>query len=635
MLRRIHISHLTLRLICASAFFLMASACAAHAAIPHITSRNEVLVGQEAVLSVDGSSLPGDSSIEWAVSGEVNPILLRDGGRECAFTPVNTSPITVVTVVRDRNGEVLGSTDLTVVPREFTVEISVADEGSIMVWDPVQKEENPMQGLVSGRPIRLRAELKPPFRGKASFVWVGDAATAVLSHDNAPEILIRRGQVGASEISVKAFNASGVLMGRGETAVNISLPLSLAEGSARDKDAWETWLKSRALWDQKKYAEAMELAKQALARSPRDPDISSGVRAMTANYSRLLRALDFQKKGADQRKKGQIEDALKTYRFAQVVWPMSDTETAIQELEKDVDALRIKRQQAEWLRDTASAYDQEGFYQDAMEYYGKSVAIISSDAVQSRMERISQRLSLMAEADRYAGEGSALERDGNISEAINRYGASVASNPDENLRQHIIELESVITKRRRQAGVLYREAADLQKRGNNAEALHRYMESRLMWETPEAQRRIAELGNTAKPKDAPLRTPEDFGIGTKADSLRLMRSANILYLQRKYQEALNLYRKSYALSASDDVKSAIDELEALLRDRNAVQAANNRIREGNALYRQGKIQEALGKYGESLELHPNAEVEAFIRDARGGVAGEARQDGAKTAGAKK
>ena len=53
-----------------------------------------------------------------------------------------------------------------------------------------------------------------------------------------------------------------------------------------------------------------------------------------------------------------------------------------------------------------------------MEYYGKSAAVISSDAVQNRMERISQRLSLMAAADRYAGEGSALEREGNISELL-------------------------------------------------------------------------------------------------------------------------------------------------------------------------------------------------------------------------
>ena len=63
-----------------------------------------------------------------------------------------------------------------------------------------------------------------------------------------------------------------------------------------------------------------------------DSDIAEGVKVMSANYDRVLRALELQKKGAEQRRKDLLSDALKTFRRARVVWPMPESESSIKEL---------------------------------------------------------------------------------------------------------------------------------------------------------------------------------------------------------------------------------------------------------------------------------------------------------------
>ncbi len=354
---------------------------------------------------------------------------------------------------------------------------------------------------------------------------------------------------------------------------------------------------------------------------------------MSANYARFTRGVELVNKAKALHDNKQYEEALQSFRRAQVIWPQDENVNEIQELEKIVDEIRVQRQQAQWLRDTASAYDQEGLFDEALEYYGKSMEIISSDAVAARMTKIRERLTKIADADRYAGEGSALERDGKIQEAINQYSASIISNPDNALKQHITELQRVMTRREKQAQTLYKEALELQKKGNAADALLRLHESRALWEMPEASRRIRDLERSIK-NDRPLRKPEDFGIGTQADAARLIKDADNLYLQRRTNEATALYRKALAIAPDDDLRNWITLLEENIRERRAAQTANAQIKKANALFRAGKIDEAAAKYRESLATHPNSEVEEFLKSHGISLTPDVPDDDANSQGAK-
>ena len=177
---------------------------------------------------------------------------------------------------------------------------------------------------------------------------------------------------------------------------------------------------------------------------------------------------------------------------------MPESETSIKELEEAIDALRVKNQQAEWLKDTAAAYDQEGQIQEALDYYNQSQALVPSQAIEERILRISRRLELIAEADKLAGTGSSLERNGKLVEAIESYKASLENNPDEALALHVKELEEIVVQRKRQAAALFREGSDLQRKRQETEALLRYRESMAMWPSPEAQKRIDALERTVR-----------------------------------------------------------------------------------------------------------------------------------------
>lgn len=589
------------------------------AASPRITASGEAHVGEQVVLAVDSSGIPANGSVEWSVmptTGQ-NPdrISLRNGGRECAFTPLDTHPVKVTASFINRDGDVISSTESLITPKEFMINVAVVIERPLTLWDASKRANYALSPdvLMANNPIRIRASLSPSFKGQHSFKWESDAATALMSQDQ-DDIYIRRGTVGESELTVTAYNSSGIRLGSGESKVNITLPVATYENSANEREAWQTWQRAQALWESRNYSEAVELAGRASALSPRDAEINDGLRAMNTNYTRFTRAQKLREDAENFDARGLYDDALRSLRTAQVIWPIDTGAEEIAEAEQKVNQQRMLQQQANWLRDTASAYDNENMYEDALDYYARSIAVMSSDAVKDRMDRIRNRLTLIADADRYAGEGNSLEREGKLQEALNHYSASIMSNPDAGLRQHIEELQSVISKRERQANVLYREGQDLQRRNQNQEALKRYTESMNVWENENASQRIRQLSrNTRLAPDTVIRGPEDFGIGTRIDAQRMINAADELYSQGNIEEAAALYRKAQNIAPSNELRNWVAKLDAQIKESDAVEAANKQIAEANALYKAGKVKEALDLYRESLKTHRNAEVEAFIR----------------------
>ena len=74
---------------------------AANAADLQIVQGEDAYVGQEIVLSLQGSLLSQKPLFEWSVSGDVKSVLLKNGGAEFAFTPINTSAIDIEAVAKN------------------------------------------------------------------------------------------------------------------------------------------------------------------------------------------------------------------------------------------------------------------------------------------------------------------------------------------------------------------------------------------------------------------------------------------------------------------------------------------------------------------------------------------------------
>ena len=607
---RIKISHVVL--ICAVLCFASVS----FAASPAIKLNEEAHVGERVVLEAD---IPLGNSIEWSVSPTTGKtpdrISVRSNGHEFTFIPLDTQPIKVVASLVDRNGEIVSTNELIVTPKEFKIDVEILGGEALKLWDASKRTDYTLDSsvLMANVPIKIRANLKPAFKGSYSLTWTADAATALLSPDKGG-ISIRRGSIGDSEIYVKAFNSYGTMLGTGSGVIKITLPYSTFENSSRDRTAWQNWQKAQELWTNKNYAQAVELAKSASDLSPRDPEISEGFRSMNMNFARFNRAVKLREAAAKFDSEKKLDEALKNLRAAQVIWPLDNGEAEIKAAEKKVDDFRELQQKANWLRDTASAYDNEGMFEDALEYYEQSLALVPSQSISERAEKIRNRLALMSDADKYAAEGSKLEREGKLQEALNHYTASVMSNPDVVLHQHIEELQNVIARRERQANILYREGQDQQRRNKIQEAMRLYTESINMWPTENAQNRLRQLsrGNRLAAGTV-IRTPEDFGIGTRMDSQRLIQAADKLYSEGKVQEAIATYKRAIAITPSDGMKNWVTRLEDTIKENAAVETANKQIKEANALYRAGKVKEALELYRKSLTTHKNAEIEAFLQ----------------------
>lgn len=600
------------------AVLLLSVAGSSFAASSSVIMDGDAHVGEQAVMSVEASQIPSGGSVEWSITPTTGKyparFSLRAGGRECAFTPLDTEPIRVVASFTDRNGDIVSTAEKLITPKEFEIDISVVVDKPLTLWDSSKRSNYVLSPdiLMANSPIKLRASLNPPFRGTHSFTWAADAATAVMSQDN-EDVFIRRGSTGTSEITVTAFNDQGIKLGSGENTVTITLPVSTYEEASMEREAWQAWKNAQDLWESKSYAEAVQLAGHAVTLSPRDTEIADGLRVMNTNYSRYTKAQKLREDSARFTEEGRLDDALKNLRIAQIIWPIDDGERVIKAAEQRVDAQRKRQQEANWLRDTASAYDNENMYEDALEYYARSIAVMSSDAVSDRMERIRNRLTLIADADRYAGEGNTLEREGKLQEALNHYAASVQSNPDATLRQHIEELQSVISRRERQANALNREGDDFMRRNQNQEALRRYTESMNVWPTDRAKQRLQQLKRVTLPPDTVIRGPEDFGIGTRIDAQKIIQQADELYAEGDIDRAAELYKKAQTIAPSDEMRRWVARLDAVLKERDAVNAANRQISEANALFKAGKTKEALELYRESLKTHKNAEIESFIR----------------------
>jgi tetratricopeptide (TPR) repeat protein len=599
---------------CAAAFFFASGTPAEGANAFRIELKEEPYIGCEVVLSLNGEEvdIPG-TAYEWAFEGNAKPIILRRGGLECRFTPFDTNPIFTSVNALDSDGNFLASADLSLTAKEFTVNIVMVESEPFMLWDADAKQDVAADGLIAREPIQFSLALAPAYTGgEVTCRWNTDAATAIRDGENTPQVTIVRNDIGDAELSVVVTNANGVTLGRGDKNVNVPIPRARVDESIRRKNAWNQWLEALTQWDAKNFDEAMENAVSASELDPETIEITDGLQTMSANYMRVERARKLTSDAVALQSEQKLVEALKTYRRAYAAWTLSETEAVIKLLESELDKMRLQRQQAEWLKDTAAAYDQEGFFEDALKYYKETLALQPDDAVTQRADRIEKRLASIAQSNAFADEGAKLEAEGQLLGAVEKYKESLKFETNTMLEVHTSELEETIKERRARAATLRREASALEKKDNDAEALLRYKESQALWPEPDLEKRIAELEKTVtEVPEQVVRSPEDFGIGTQADAARLLQEGHALYKQGKYREALEVYRKSYAVSKDQRIADWISRVETSLKEYESVLLANVLIKEANNLYNEGNYPEALVKYKESLTIHANPEVENF------------------------
>lgn len=582
----------------------------------YIEQEGAAYIGTEVVLLLGGNAATArDASFEWSFDGNARPILFRRGGLESQITPIDTEPITAFVSAFDANGDLLASASLTLEASEFSVEIVMVEPEPFMLWDANAQQDVAADGLIAGVPFQLEVRLTPDYSRVFHCTWTTDAATAIRAGRNEQRVTVVRNDIGDAEVSVVVRNADGLVLGRGARDVNVPITRSRIYESNRRRTAWNQWQEAQSQWAARNFDEAMASATAASETDPETREIMDGFEAMRANHNRVLRSRQFIAEAVSLHGEQNLAEALRIYRRAYAAWPLSETQASIRALESEIDKMRIRAQQVEWLRDTAAAYDQEGLFAEALRYYRATLELQPDDeAVAQRAERIEYRLASIAQATALLEEGRALEAAGRLVEAVEKYNASLSFESNAALEAHARDLEATIGERMTQAAALRTEATNLLGGDNDAEALLRFRESYLLWPDEELGLLIAELEQTVtEPAEQVIRAAVDFGIGTQADAARLLQEGHALYRDGRYREALEIYRKSFAISSDARLGDWIRMVETSLEEYDAVLRANALIKEANNLYSEGDHAAAIEKYRESLAIHFNAEVENFIR----------------------
>jgi len=571
-------------------------------------------IGTEVTLSLDGDATRvRNASFEWMFEGSANRILLRNGGLESRFVPIDTNPITARVSAFGPDGGLLASAYITLRASEFAVDIVMIEPEPFMLWDANAKRDVAAEELIAGEPVQFEVRLVPDYDRPIFSAWNTDASTAILRGGSEQRVTIVRNDIGDAELYIVVRDADGLVLGRGAKNVNVPISRMRIEESNRRRTAWHRWLEAQSQWDAKNFDEAVATAEDAHSIDTETREIEQGLEIMRANHVRVERSRSFIAEAVSMHGEQNLTEALRLYRRAYAAWALAETEASIRLLESEIDQIRVRTQQAEWLRDTAVAYDQENRFTEALRYYRETLALIYDEAISQRAERIEMRLASVAQADALVAEGRELEAAGQFLAAVEKFRESLEFEADPAIEFHVRELEEVITARRTMAASLRTEATGLQGEGNYAEALLRFSESHGLWPDPEVAVLIASLEQAVPegPRGEP-RDPGSLGIGTRADAERLLLQGHTLYRDGRYREALEVYRQSYAIYNDARLADWISRVETSLNELDAVMRANDLIKQANDLYNAGEQLAALEKYKASLAIHHNAEVENFI-----------------------
>jgi tetratricopeptide (TPR) repeat protein len=572
--------------------------------------KDDAYVGAEVTLFLSGWRTEETGVyFEWSIEGNTRSMTLRGNGAECRFIPCDTEPVAVSVLARSASGQTLADAALLLTAKEFTVNIVKVESPKIVLWDSEAKKDVEVDGIVIGEPAVFEARLTPAYRGRLTSSWSTDAMTAIVEEEGV-RITVERGDVGDMELAVSLADDKGFPLGHASGRFAVAVTPARIDDSVRRKNAWARWLEAQGEWKSGEFDLALDTAKKALDSDKDNPELAALVDGMSADLVRVERARKFVSEAEALSGEQKFSDALKAYRRAKAAWSLDGIDQSIEKMEAEVEKLRVAAQRATWLKETANAYDQENRFAEAVKFYRESVAIVPDETLSQRIKRIENRLATSSKAAATIEEARKAEAARNLSVAVAKYKEAIALEPNPAVESHLKELDSVISDRKAKAAQLRREAQELQKKRDDATALVRWRESIGLWPDAEAEKHAAELEKKLGKKDLALRTPEDFGIGTAADAKRILAEAHELYKDGKYSDALSLYRKSYAIRSTPELKNWLDKVEPPIR---AIGQANALIKRGNDLYRNGKLVEALAAYKESLKIRPNDQVDEFVK----------------------
>lgn len=393
------------------------------------------------------------------------------------------------------------------------------------------------------------------------------------------------------------------------------------EEAGRIKEAVGKYKESLALGMDQELADRLAALDAGLVRQEADRQAAARLNEQAAAFE----------------KAGKLDEAIDTYRESLGLWPDDALGRRVAALEDRLSQREAQklRERLQALRRQAGVLEKRGNLAEAVAKYRESVGIQPDPKIEARIAELEQRMAeqeakVSAEEARRAEAGTireaaiALEKQGNLSEAVAGYRKSLAIQPDAALEAHTARLEEQI-KQQEAEKILARlreinaAGRGLEEQGDLRGAIAKYREALALKPNSNLEAHVAELEQQAAEQEARLAAEE----AQRAEMAKAKEAGLALEKQGSLAEAVAAYREVLATQPDAALELHIVELEEQIKVQEA-EKAFARMRqlhaEGRTLEQQGDLKAAIAKYRESLTIKPDVHLDAHIADLEQAVA---------------
>lgn len=238
-------------------------------------------------------------------------------------------------------------------------------------------------------------------------------------------------------------------------------------------------------------------------------------------------------------------------------------------------------------------------------------------------EKMANDNLLILRAVKFSSEGNDFKERQKWAESLSAYRGALAAWRFSEIEDNMAEVEKIVLEirvRRDRASWLRAMAKAYENEGKYQEAIDSYKKSLEFDIQSEAYKGIERMEEAKKKASNEGKIQKKIAAPSEADiekiryeAEQLAKEGHELYRTGKYNEALELYKKSFAMKNDPELAKWIARVESGIKAQNSIDEANRLIREANALYKIQQYKEALERYKASLELYPNDDVSRYVK----------------------
>lgn len=564
--------------------------------------------------------------IRWEWEGGADNFVVRGEGM-VSYEAQDSSAVISATIWDRLGGGDVGTVSIEVVPQSYAVTIHIlTPETTIQLWDDDANAMVDRLGRVSRSKVTLAATIEPQPYGELRYVWTPGAGV-VQDYEDGSHFVVYRETPGSAIVSLTIFDRNNIRLGEASIVFEIDISSEEEARSLKLNMGWERWQSALALRERGEVENALFQARQAFeeltAGGMRDDRLRGELDRFWQVHTNFFRALEQASVAASLWRDGKLEEALNQYRQARTLFAHSSIENAIAELGEILERSGEMRAKAAFLAQEARELAAGGDLSGALAKFNESLAFYPSMEVRSERADVDGRRQAEMRrrelADMVRQVGLNLEAQDSFEEALSKMTESreiwVLPEIDadiERLRSRIAEQQ----RRRHEAGVLAREASQLELQGLEGQgdpeilghSLEKYKQARDLWRDDSVERAIMRVAMHIERINDEMEQAAFFA-----------REAEFLADDNRLDEALNRFRDAQLLRHSDEVKEKIVALEALRETRRMLtREAEEHYLRAEELEKQNELDEALASalLGEAILVSNELVIDRFATTVR-------------------